>query len=94
VKFTRNLGTRSAVYAYYGRFFTPFFFENVSPVAAQQLNLPLQRSVAAFDLKPQRDSVYEIGGHLPLERFYFLDRRVKARLWVQPPSHLIFENAL
>jgi len=66
VKFTRNLGTRANVYVYYGRFFTPFSFENVSPAAAQTLNLPLQQNVAAFDLKPQRDSVYEIGGHLPL----------------------------
>jgi hypothetical protein len=65
VKLTRNFGMRANVYAYYGRFFTPFSFENVSPVAAQMLNLPLQQSVAAFDLKPQRDSVYEIGGHLP-----------------------------
>jgi len=54
------------VYAYYGRFFTPFSFENISPIAAQMLNLPLQRQVAAFDLKPQRDSDYEIGGHLPV----------------------------
>jgi hypothetical protein len=65
VKFTRTFGDRSSVYVYYGRFFTPFSFENVSPRAAQLLNLPLQRQVAAFDLKPQRDSDYEIGGHLP-----------------------------
>ncbi|HLW38503.1 MAG TPA: carboxypeptidase regulatory-like domain-containing protein, partial [Candidatus Eremiobacteraceae bacterium] len=66
IKLTRILGTRSSVYAYYGRFFTPFSFENVSPHAAQTLNMPLQRQVAAFDLKPQRDSDYELGGHLPL----------------------------
>lgn len=66
IKLTRILGTRSSVYAYYGRFFTPFSFENVSPSAAALLNLPLQRTVAAFDLKPQRDSDYEIGGHLPV----------------------------
>lgn len=66
LKLTRILGPRSSVYAYYGRFFTPFSFENVSPTTAQLLNLPLQRAVAAFDLKPQRDSDYEIGGHLPL----------------------------
>jgi hypothetical protein len=28
--------------------------------------LPLQRTPASFDLKPQRDSDYEIGGHLPV----------------------------
>ncbi len=66
IKLTRILGTRSSVYVYYGRFFTPFSFENVSPGAAQLLNLPLQRAVVAFDLKPQRDSDYEIGGHVPL----------------------------
>jgi len=41
---------------------------NVSPAAAYELNLPLQSSVAQFDLKPQRDSVYEIGGHIGLGR--------------------------
>ncbi len=29
---------------------------------------PLQRSVASFDLQPQRDSVYEVGAHLPVGR--------------------------
>jgi len=38
----------------------------VSPVAAYTLNLPLLTSVAQFDLRPQRDSVYEIGGHFGL----------------------------
>ena len=66
IKLTRIIGDRSSVYVYFGRFFTPFSFENVSPTAAQLLNLPLQRSVAAFDLKPQRDSDYELGGHLPV----------------------------
>lgn len=66
VKLTRFLGPRSSVYAFYGRFFTPFSFENVSPTAAFTLNLPIQPSLAQFDLKPQRDSDYEIGGHLPV----------------------------
>jgi hypothetical protein len=66
IKLTRNLGKRDSVYAFYGRFYTPFSLENVSPVAAYTLNLPLQTSVAQFDLKPQRDSVYEFGGHLGL----------------------------
>ena len=68
VKLTHSFGTRDSVYAYYGRFFTPFSLENVSPLAAYTLNLPLQSSVAQFDLKPQRDSVYELGAHLALGR--------------------------
>jgi hypothetical protein len=66
LKLTRFLGKRDSVYLYYGRFFTPFSLENVSPIAAYTLNLPLQTSPAQFDLKPQRDSVYEIGGHFAL----------------------------
>lgn len=65
VKLTRFFGPRASIYVYYGRFFTPFSFQNVSPAAAQLLNLPLQSSIANFDLRPQRDSDYEIGGHLP-----------------------------
>ena len=68
VKLTRFFGSRESVYAYYGRFFTPFSLENVSPIAAYTLNLPRQSSVAQFDLKPQRDSVYELGGHVALGR--------------------------
>jgi hypothetical protein len=66
IKMTRFFGPRASLYAYYGRFFTPFSFENVSPYAAYLLDLPLQPAPAAFDLKPQRDSDYELGGHLPL----------------------------
>jgi len=68
IKLTRFFGARDSVYAFYGRFFTPFSLENVSPAAAYTLNLPLQASVAQFDLRPQRDSVYEIGGHFGLGR--------------------------
>jgi hypothetical protein len=68
LKLTRFFGSRASVYIYYGRFFTPFSFENVSPQAAQLINLPLQPTVAQFDLRPERDSMYEIGGHLPLGR--------------------------
>jgi hypothetical protein len=63
IKLTRNLSPRDSIYVFYGRYFTPFSLENVSPVAAYTLNLPLQTSVAQFDLKPERDSAYEIGGH-------------------------------
>ena len=66
IKLTRFFSARASVYAFYGRFFTPFSFENVSPSAAFILNLPIQPTLAQFDLKPQRDSVYEVGGHLPV----------------------------
>ena len=68
VKLTRFFGARNSVYAYYGRFFTPFSLENVSPLAAYTLNLPTTGTLAQFDLKPQRDSVYEVGGHFGLGR--------------------------
>jgi hypothetical protein len=67
-KLTRFFGSRASLYAYIGRFFEPFSFENVSPQAAQQLNLPLERTVAAFDLLPERDTFLEFGGHLPVGR--------------------------
>jgi len=68
IKLTRYFGTRASVYAYFGRFFTPFALENVDPSAAYILNYPAQRSVASFDLQPQRDSDYELGAHLPVGR--------------------------
>jgi outer membrane receptor protein involved in Fe transport len=66
LKVTRYFGTRANVYAYIGRFFEPFSFENVSPTAAYLLNLPLQPTIAQFDLKPERDTQLELGGHIPL----------------------------
>ncbi len=66
IKLTRIFSPEASVYVFYGRYFTPFSFENVSPTAAYLLNLPIQPTLAQFDLKPQRDSVYEVGGHLPL----------------------------
>jgi hypothetical protein len=65
VKLTRFFGPRAAIYAYVGRFFEPFSFENVDPRAAQLLNLPLQPTEAQFDLKPERDTQLEFGGHVP-----------------------------
>jgi hypothetical protein len=65
VKLLRNFGPRTAIYAYVGRFFEPFSFENVDPHAAQLLNLPLQATEAQFDLKPERDTQLEFGGHVP-----------------------------
>ena len=62
VKLTRTLGENASVYAYYGRFFTPFSLENVSPSVARMI----QPSSGSFDLRPQRDSDYEIGGHVAL----------------------------
>jgi outer membrane receptor protein involved in Fe transport len=66
LKISRVYGARADVYVYAGRFFTPFSFENVSPAAAQELNAPLQPTVAQFDLKPQRDTDIEVGGSMPL----------------------------
>jgi hypothetical protein len=66
LKLTRFWGNRASVYAYLGRFFEPFSFENVSPQAAYLLNLPLQPTIAQFDLKPERDTQLELGGHIPL----------------------------
>ncbi|MBV9028167.1 MAG: TonB-dependent receptor, partial [Candidatus Eremiobacteraeota bacterium] len=66
LKLTRSFGKRANVYAYVGRFFEPFSLENVSPKAAQLLNLPLQPTPAQFDLKPERDTQLELGGHVPL----------------------------
>jgi hypothetical protein len=65
-KLTRFFGQRASIYGYVGRFFEPFSFENVSPEAAYLLNQPLQRTQAQFDLKPERDTQLEMGGHIPL----------------------------
>lgn len=65
-KLTRIFNNRASLYAYVGRFFEPFSLENVSPGAAHLLNLPLQATVAQFDLKPERDTQLELGGHVPL----------------------------
>ncbi len=64
VKATYIFNRGANVYAYYGRLFVPFSLESVSPVAAAMLYVP--PSVTTNDLKPQRDSLYEFGGHLPL----------------------------
>ena len=66
LKLTRFFGKRASIYAYVGRFFEPFSLENVSPSAAYLLNLPLQPAVAQFDLKPERDTQLEFGGHIPV----------------------------
>lgn len=66
LKISRLYGPRADVYLYAGRFFTPFSFENVSPAAAQELNAPLQPTIAQYDLRPQRDTDIEIGGTAPL----------------------------
>jgi hypothetical protein len=68
LKVTYSFSPYANVYAYYGRLFMPYSLENVSPTAAYMLNLPLQNSIAAFDLKPQRISDYEIGGHFAVGR--------------------------
>ncbi len=64
VKLTRSFGDTASMYVYYGRFFTPFSLENVAPSAARVL----QPASGSFDLRPQRDSDYEIGGRVALGR--------------------------
>ncbi len=59
LKLTRIFDDRTSVYAYYGRLFTPFSFENVSPAVAAELS---PGSGASFDLSPERESLYELGG--------------------------------
>ncbi|HEY6449589.1 MAG TPA: TonB-dependent receptor [Candidatus Cybelea sp.] len=66
LKVTRFFGKRASLYGYIGRFFEPFSFENVSPRAAYLLNLPLQPTLEQFDLKPERDTQLELGGHIPV----------------------------
>jgi len=66
LKLTHLFKKRSDVYAYYGRLFVPFSLESVSPAAAAALYGTSVAPGATNDLKPQRDSLYELGGHLPL----------------------------
>jgi hypothetical protein len=84
IKLTRFFGPRASIYAYVGRFFEPFSFENVDPGAAQQLNLPLQASVAQFDLKPERDTQLEFGGHVPVG-----SGELGFRVWQKNANNLI-----
>lgn len=84
IKLTRNFGPRASVYIYLGRFFEPFSLENVDPKAAQLLNLPLQPTLAQFDLKPERDTQLELGGHLPLS-----NGTLGFRVWQKNANDLI-----
>lgn len=67
IKFTRAFGSRASAYVYYGRFFVPFSFENVNPATAAELYYAPPPNT--FDLRPERDSLYEAGGHVPVGRF-------------------------
>jgi hypothetical protein len=73
-----------AIYAYIGRFFEPFSFENVDPRAAQLLNLPLQPTEAQFDLKPERDTQLEFGGHVQVGA-----GQLGFRIWQKNANNLI-----
>jgi hypothetical protein len=84
LKVTRSFGPRTAVYAYIGRFFEPFSFENVDPRAAQLLNLPLQPTEAQFDLQPERDTQLEFGGHVPAG-----SGELGFRIWQKNANNLI-----
>ena len=84
LKLTRYWGDRASLYAYIGRFFEPPSFENVSPSAAYLLNLPLQPTIAQFDLKPERDTDLELGGHVP-----FGSGSLGFRVWQKNANDLI-----
>ncbi|MBV8601944.1 MAG: TonB-dependent receptor, partial [Candidatus Eremiobacteraeota bacterium] len=66
IKLTKFFGERASAYLYYGRLFVPFSFENVDPVTASQLYVNGNAPGVTFDLKPQRDSLYEAGFHVPV----------------------------
>jgi hypothetical protein len=68
LKLTRQFGPKADVYAYFGRLFVPFSLESISPAASAALFRTSLTPGATNDLKPQRDSLYEIGGHLPIGR--------------------------
>jgi len=84
LKITRYFGDRASIYGYIGRFFEPFSFENVGPHAAYLLNLPLQPTEAQFDLKPERDTQLELGGHIPVG-----DGDLGFRVWQKNANNLI-----
>jgi hypothetical protein len=66
-KLTYEFSPRASAYIYYGRLFEPFSLESISPQAAAALYVPSNLSSGvSFDLKPERDSLYEAGFHVPL----------------------------
>ncbi len=64
VKIAHAWSPRSNAYLYYGRLFSPFSFQNISPTPARELN-PTDTGSPA--LKPQQGSLYEVGGNMPLK---------------------------
>ncbi len=84
LKITRFFGPRTSVYGYIGRFFEPFSLENVDPLIGELLNLPLQPTLAQFDLKPERDTQIEFGGHVPAGK-----AEVGFRVWQKNANDLI-----
>jgi hypothetical protein len=66
VKLTHIFNPKTSVYAYFGRLFEPFSLESVSPVASAALFGAALVPGATNDLRPERDSLYELGGHFAL----------------------------
>ncbi len=60
VKITRTFSSRANAYAYYGRLF--------AAPPADDLTISTSAPMR-FALRPQRDSLYELGGHVPLGAF-------------------------
>lgn len=66
-KLTYFFNPRTSLYLYYGRLFTPFSLETIDPAVAASLYVPGPTNPGpVFDLKPQRDSLYEAGFHVPI----------------------------
>jgi hypothetical protein len=80
VKLTRNIGKRASIYGYYGRLFVPFSLESISPAASAALFGASAAPGTTNDLKPQRDSLYELGGHAPIGRAGDLGVRISHKV--------------
>lgn len=63
IKLTRTLTARSSIYAYYGRLFEPYAPGNYFEAAPDSVGIPFMTTAR---LQPESDSLYEIGGHVPL----------------------------
>jgi len=63
IKVSRAFGRRATVYAYFGRLFEPFDIDDYFVSPSDSRTVAFATPVA---LRPQRDSLYEVGGRLPI----------------------------
>ena len=66
LKITRFFGKRASSVCIRRAILRTVFARERKPVGFHLLNLPLQPTEAQFDLKPERDTQLEFGGHIPL----------------------------